>query len=266
MQPSGLLGQPALRCWNVRIGIRNELTRRASGEVTPCSLRVMSTSPEFVWQPSLLSAAQTVDVDRSFSDMRRIDLDPESWVEHAPEWVSGSDRLFEVILSTRIWQQRSRRMYDHQVLEPRLTAPWSLESGEPLLPPILEEIRLILSNRYERGFDSVGFNLYRDGRDSVAWHADRIRKEIENPVVALVSLGDTRKFLLRPKGGGKSTVFLLSRGDLLVTGGQTQRSWEHSVPKVAVAGPRISMAFRHGMDAAAYAGKRTEEPTTERPA
>lgn len=216
----------------------------------------MSSSPDFVWQPSLLSLAETVDEDRSFSALRRIDLDQESWVEHAPEWVSGSDRLFEEILSIRMWQQRSRRMYDRRVLEPRLTAPWSLESGEPLLPPILEEIRLILSERYQREFDSVGFNLYRDGRDSVAWHADRIRKEIENPVVALVSLGDTRKFLLRPKGGGKSRTFLLSRGDLLVTGGQTQRSWEHSVPKVALAGPRISLAYRHGMDRAAYAGKR----------
>jgi alkylated DNA repair dioxygenase AlkB len=119
---------------------------------------------------------------------------------------------------------------------------------------------MLLSERYGRQFDSVGFNLYRDGRDSVAWHADRISKEIDDPVVALVSLGDSRKFLLRPKGGGKSRAFLLSRGDLLVTRGKTQRTWEHSVPKVARAGPRISLAYRHGMDVAAYAGKRTQGP------
>jgi alkylated DNA repair dioxygenase AlkB len=137
-------------------------------------------------------------------------------------------------------------MYDQHVQEPRLTAPWSAHSGEPLVPTILEEIRVALSQRYERTFDSVGFNLYRDGRDSVAWHADRIPKEIEAPVVVLVSLGEPRKFLLRPTGGGSSRSFMLGRGDLLVTGGNTQRTWEHSVPKVSRAGPRISIAYRHG--------------------
>jgi alkylated DNA repair dioxygenase AlkB len=221
----------------------------------------MSSSPDLSWQPSLLAVGETVDVDRSFSRLQRIELDPESWVDHAPEWVSGSDRLFDQILTGRGWQQRSRHMYDRRVLEPRLTAPWSLGSGEPLEPPILEEIRRVLSDRYGREFDSVGFNLYRDGRDSVAWHADRIAKEIEDPIVALVSLGEPRKFLLRPKGGGKSRVFMLGRGDLLVTGGKTQRTWEHSVPKVALAGPRISLAYRHGMDPSVYAGKKVEEPT-----
>jgi alkylated DNA repair dioxygenase AlkB len=175
--------------------------------------------------------------------------------------VSGADRLFEQILSGRDWQQRSRYMYDQRVLEPRLTAPWTLESGQPLEPPILEDIRLLLSSRYGRTFDSVGFNLYRDGRDSVAWHGDRIAKEIVDPIVALIALGEPRKFLLRPKGGGGSRAFLLGRGDLLVTGGTTQRTWEHSVPKVPVAGPRISLAYRHGMDPSVYARKRTERPS-----
>ncbi|MGH2755985.1 MAG: alpha-ketoglutarate-dependent dioxygenase AlkB, partial [Actinomycetota bacterium] len=127
-------------------------------------------------------------------------------------------------------------------------------------PPIVEEMRVALSDRYAIVFDSVGFNLYRDGNDSVAWHGDKIRKEIEDPIVVLVSLGEPRRFLLRPKGGGRSHPFLLGRGDLLVTGGKTQRTWEHSVPKVAKAGPRISLAFRHGMDASAYASKKVVEP------
>ncbi len=218
----------------------------------------MSSSPNLVWQPSLLSISEPVEFDGSFTRLRRIPLDPESWVDHAPEWVSGSDRLFEEILNGRRWQQRSRHMYDKRVLEPRLTAPWSLESGEPLEPSILEGIRLVLCDRYGREFDSVGFNLYRDGRDSVAWHADRIAKEIEDPIVALVSLGEPRKFLLRPKGGGRSRAFLLGRGDLLVTGGKTQRTWEHGVPKVAMAGPRISLAYRHAVDPAVYERKRKE--------
>jgi alkylated DNA repair dioxygenase AlkB len=152
-------------------------------------------------------------------------------------------------------------MYDRRVVEPRLTAPWSLGSGVPLEPAILEEIRAFLSARYGVVFDSAGFNLYRDGRDSVAWHADRIEREIVDPVIALVSLGEPRRFLLRPRpprARGSSIRFELGRGDLLVTGGATTRSWEHSVPKVARAGPRISVAYRHGLDPRAYAGKRVE--------
>jgi alkylated DNA repair dioxygenase AlkB len=210
----------------------------------------MNDFPDLVWQPSLLAMDEAVDFDRSFTRLARIELDQDSWVDHAPGWVSGPDRLFEEVLGSRRWEQRSRRMYDQRVPEPRLTAPWNLESGESLEPPILEEIRVSLSTRYRRLFDSVGFNLYRDGQDSVAWHADRIPQEIDGPIVALVSLGEPRKFLLRPKGGGASRAFLLGGGDLLVTGGNTQRTWEHSVPKVRRAGPRVSLAYRHGLRSA----------------
>ncbi|MFL5799601.1 MAG: alpha-ketoglutarate-dependent dioxygenase AlkB [Actinomycetota bacterium] len=189
-----------------------------------------------------------VEIDRSFAGVERVLLDGESWVDHLPEWVSGADRLFEEVLSGRDWGQRSRRIYDQEVVEPRLTSGWNLRSGEPLEPPVLEEIRRALTERYGRVFDSVGFNLYRDGRDSVAWHGDRIRKEIADPIVALISLGAPRKFLLRPKGGGHAHAFVFGNGDLLVTGGRTQRAWEHSVPKVARAGPRISLAYRHDLE------------------
>ena len=217
----------------------------------------MTPSPDLIWQPSLLSAVDAVEIDRSFAGLRRVRLDQDAWVDHAPGWVSGSDLVFEEILTGREWSQRSRRMYDQTVQEPRLTAPWNANSGEPLSPPILEDIRRALSERYEREFDSVGFNLYRDGRDSVAWHADHIRKEVEDPIVALVSFGEPRKFMLRPKEGGASKSFILGRGDLLVTGGKTQRTWEHSVPKVARAGPRISLAYRHDMDPSVYARKKS---------
>src|SRR6266498_3139259 len=159
----------------------------------------MSSSPNLVWQPSLLSIGEPVEFDRSFTRFRRIHVDPESWVDHAPEWVSGSDPLFEEILNGRRWQQRSRHMYDKRVLEPRLTTPWSLESGEPLEPSILEGIRLVLCDRYGREFDSVGFNLYRDGRDSVAWHAARSPNEIEHMSVARCSPGAPGQFNLRPQ-------------------------------------------------------------------
>jgi alkylated DNA repair dioxygenase AlkB len=219
------------------------------------------SSQDIVWQPSLFSLGDEIDFDRSFSGVKRIQLDDDSWVDYASGWVTGADALFERIIETREWGQRRRQMYDQKVLEPRLTAPWNVRSGEPLEPPVLEEIRQVLSHRYERDFDSVGFNLYRDGRDSVAWHSDKIRKEVEDPIVVLVSLGEARRFLLRPKGGGRSTPFMLGNGDLLVTGGKSQRTWEHSVPKVAQAGPRISLAYRHGMDPNVYARKEIVEPT-----
>ncbi|MEA2461710.1 MAG: hypothetical protein QOH90_1887, partial [Actinomycetota bacterium] len=180
--------------------------------------------------------------------LERVQLDPESWVDYVPAWVSGADALFEHLVGSLTWGQRSRKMYDRTVQEPRLTSLWRASSGDPLEPPSLETMRKLLGERYEIEFDSVGFNLYRDGRDSVAWHGDRITKEIEKPIVVLVSVGEPRRFLMRPKGGGSSKAFSLGSGALLVTGGLSQRTWEHSVPKVAKAGPRISIAFRHHLD------------------
>ena len=218
----------------------------------------MGTTPDLNWQPTLFDTEEPA-FDEQFSSLQRIDLDPTAWVDYAPAWVNGSDELFSRVLEERDWGQRSRRMYDSRVVEPRLTAPWNVRSGEELRPRVLEDIRVALAGRYGIEFDSVGFNLYRDGNDSVAWHGDHIKKEIEEPLVALVSLGEPRRFLLRPREGGKSRAFMLGRGDLLVTGGLTQRTWEHSVPKVAKAGPRISLAYRHGLDPAAYAHKRKVE-------
>ena len=207
-------------------------------------------SAEFVWQPSLLDAGPEPAIDPSFAGAARIQLDRGSWIERVPGWVTGSDALFDVLLGAADWGQRTRKMWDQEVLEPRLTSSWRAESGRPLQPPILETMRRTLSDRYGVEFDSLGLNLYRDGRDSVAWHGDRIAKEIAEPLVAIVSVGEPRRFLLRPKarGGGLATRRLvLGRGELLVTGGATQRAWEHSVPKVASAGPRMSLTFRHGL-------------------
>src|SRR5262249_3790368 len=173
------------------------------------------------------------------------------WVDVGPGWVSGSDALFRTLVETLPWAQRTRFLYEQHRIEPRLTAGWHTGRG-PLEPPLLEEIRSSLSERYGVQFDSAGFNFYRDGRDSVAWHRDKIPARIHQPVVALISLGEPRRLLLRPRGGGASRPSMLGHGDLFVTGGETQRSWEHTVPKVAHAGPRISIAFRHGMDIRVY--------------
>jgi alkylated DNA repair dioxygenase AlkB len=138
-------------------------------------------------------------------------------------------------------------MYDREVDEPRLTSWQRIDHQTALAYRWLEDARGALSAHYDVQFDSVGFNYYRDGADSVAWHRDRIPAEVVDPVVALLSLGAPRTFLLRPREGGKSRAFRLGHGDLLVTGGQTQRRFEHSVPKVKSSGPRMSIAFRHGV-------------------
>jgi alkylated DNA repair dioxygenase AlkB len=207
------------------------------------------------FQPSLFDRTPA-ELDPTFAGVLRIHLDPTSWIDHARGWIRGSDTLFDEVLRSRSWAQRSRWMYEGRVQEPRLTAPWSLDAGRPLEPGILEVARRLLSARYGVLFDSAGFNLYRDGRDSVAWHVDKIEKTIVDPVIALVSLGEPRRFLVRPRGGGRSLAFHLGRGDLLVTGGTTNRTWEHCVPKVARAGPRISVAYRHGLDPRAYGAAR----------
>jgi alkylated DNA repair dioxygenase AlkB len=202
--------------------------------------------PALTWQPSLWAGHGT-SIDPAFRGLRRTQLDADSWVDYCPEWLSGSDGAFEELLGTAPWSQRRRWMYDRQVDEPRLTSWQPMDEATGNAYRWLEDARVALSAYYEVKFDSLGINLYRDGADSVAWHRDRIPPEIVDPVVALVSLGEPRTFLLRPQGGGRSRSFRLGHGDLLVTGGQAQRRFEHSVPKVKAAGPRMSLAFRHGV-------------------
>lgn len=187
------------------------------------------------WQPSLFSAPP--------AEISRVVLDDESWVDHAAGWMPDPDRLFDELVATLQWTGRDRVMYGRVVTEPRLTARWTPADGD--LPGPLGRARQDLSERYDVDFDSAGFNLYRNGADSVAWHRDRIPASIPRPVVALISLGSPRPFRVRPRGGGASVTFRLGHGDLLVTGGLTQRRWEHSVPKVRGAAPRMSAAFRH---------------------
>ncbi|MCW2549255.1 MAG: putative alkylated repair protein [Mycobacterium sp.] len=132
-------------------------------------------------------------------------------------------------------------MYDAMVMEPRLVTGWPLGSA----PAPVEALRSDLSRRYALTFDSVHVNLYRSGSDSVAWHGDTVRKVLLDPLVAIVSLGERRRFLLRPRGGRTARTFFLGGGDLLVMGGAAQHEWEHSVPKSVAAGPRMSVTFRH---------------------
>jgi alkylated DNA repair dioxygenase AlkB len=201
--------------------------------------------PDLSWQGSLLDDGPA-QVDVSFQGLRRIQLDDTSWIDVDLGWLRGSDELFAELVQTGRWGQREVHMYEKKVIEPRLTAGWDTDVDGAEMPAALRAISASLSDRYGVTFDRIWVNLYRDGRDSVAWHGDRIGRRTSETVVALVSLGSPRRFLLRPKGGGQSLRFVTRPGDLLVLGGTCQRTWEHSVPKSKRVGPRISVMFREG--------------------
>jgi alkylated DNA repair dioxygenase AlkB len=185
--------------------------------------------------------------DADFSAVERVDLDATSWVDVCAGWLTGADAVFADLVDQLAWRQRRGvPMYDQLVDEPRLTSWWDTTSGtaEPL--QILGDQRRALAGHYGIEFDSIGFNLYRDGDDSVAWHGDRHRHHVVEPIVAIVSVGARRTLRLRPRGGGASLGWDLGEGDLFVMGGRCQHDWEHSVPKVRhVVGPRLSITYRH---------------------
>jgi alkylated DNA repair dioxygenase AlkB len=171
-----------------------------------------------------------------------------AWVDHLPGWVEGSDEVLEVLLGDIGWRADRRQMYEREVAVPRLLRWYG---GDEQLPhPLLTSARDALNAHYgpELGepFVSAGMCLYRDGRDSVAWHGDRLgRGRSADTMVAIVSFGSSRPLLLRPVGGGEGLRFPLGHGDLVVMGGSCQRTWEHCIPKTTrPVGPRVSVQFR----------------------
>lgn len=202
------------------------------------------TRTDLAWQPSMLDGG-AIAIDPTFRAVRRHQLADGAWLDVVPGWCAGADGLFEQLLHDTPWAGHRVRMYERTLAEPRLTHRWLFGEGAPPPDP-LPEMAALLGARYGVAFTQVGANLYRDGADSVAWHGDRVARDLDEAVVALVSLGAVRPFRLRPTGGGVSVGLLPGPGDLLVMGGSCQRTWQHSVPKVrAAAGPRISIQFRH---------------------
>ena len=211
----------------------------------------------------------------------RVLLARGAWVDVQRGWLAGSAALFTRLAERVPWRAERRRMYDRTVDVPRLVCFYGEDAELP--DPALEACRDLLSEHYRaqlgEPFRTAGLCLYRDGRDSVAWHGDTIgRGSTEDTMVAIVSLGTARPLLLRPRGGnstggnrtggnrtggigavgnavagdtGSGGVssgplrYQLGHGDLLVMGGSCQRTWEHAVPKSArLTGPRISVQFR----------------------
>lgn len=170
-----------------------------------------------------------------------------AWVDLLPGWLGCADELHDRLLDVD-WQAERRQMYERVVDVPRLLRFY--DEHDPLPHPMLSAARDDLSEHYraELGerFATAGMCLYRDGRDSVAWHGDTIgRGRDEDTMVAIVSLGSSRDFLLRPRGGGATIRHRLGHGDLIVMGGSCQRTWEHAIPKTSrPVGARISVQFR----------------------
>ncbi|MDP2774876.1 MAG: alpha-ketoglutarate-dependent dioxygenase AlkB [Nocardioides sp.] len=184
---------------------------------------------------------------RSFDGLERRTLSDGAWVDVLRSWVPDADDIFTTMVSAVPWRAERRQMYDRVVDVPRLVYTYMI--GEELPHPVLTEARDALTEHYlpELGepFRTAGCCYYRDGRDSVAWHGDTIgRGSTHDTMVAIVSVGDPRRLCLRPRGGGASIAIEMGHGDLVVMGGTCQRTWEHAVPKVASAGPRISIQFR----------------------
>lgn len=179
--------------------------------------------------------------------LERHHLGQGAWVDVLRSWLPAPDDVMSTLVEQVPWRAERRQMYDRLVDVPRLLHTYMI--GEELPHPVLTQAREALSEHYlpELGepFRTAGCCYYRDGRDSVAWHGDTIgRGSTQDTMVAIVSVGDPRKLHLRPRGGGESRVFETGHGDLLVMGGSCQRTWEHAVPKVAQAGPRLSVQFR----------------------
>jgi alkylated DNA repair dioxygenase AlkB len=201
-----------------------------------------------VVQGSLFDLTDDIGLAALGPTILRQQLGRGAWIDVLPGWLRGADALFEELVESVPWHGERRQMYERVVDVPRLLSFY--DETDPLPHPVLTQAREALNAHYgaELGepFCTAGMCLYRDGKDSVAWHGDTIgRGRSEDTMVAIVSLGAPRSLLLRPRGGGATTKNQLGHGDLIVMGGSCQRTWEHCIPKTArPVGPRISIQFR----------------------
>ena len=162
-------------------------------------------------------------------------------------------RLFDEMMAVTPWRHEIASVMGRRVPIPRLTA-WHGEAGyvysgirmipAPWNAPLLE-IKAVAEACAGHAFNSVLLNLYRDGRDSVSWHADNEPGLGRDPVIASVSLGATRRFQMKHRRREERLALDLPHGSCLVMAGATQHHWLHQVPKTSrPVGPRINLTFR----------------------
>lgn len=184
------------------------------------------------------------------AEVERLWLDDTAWVDVARGWLPDADVVYEEVLEKSAWQESKIFRYERWVTEPRLTA-WS---GGRYAHPALVEAQKRLQVQYKVRFDGFGLAYYRNGADGQAFHRDRDMKWCENTIIALVTLGAARPWLLRPRSNryahelehhGATHDLRPAGGDLIVMGGTCQLGWEHSVAKFATpVGGRISAQWR----------------------
>lgn len=190
-----------------------------------------------------LFGREAPDFDSTFSRLNRIDLAGDAWLEFVPNWLRGHQELFDQLVRGTRFRSEQRLMYEKMVTVPRLYAVLGQDGP---IPPVVVRMQSAIAQRYGESFPNISLGYYRSGQDSVAFHGDYVARTLPRALVATVSVGAPRRFLLRPTGGGTSLSFNLGSGDLLVMGGTCQRTWQHAIPKSRVVGeqPRIAIMFR----------------------
>lgn len=194
--------------------------------------------------------------------LRRTELEHGAWLELQEGWLGASEaaELRAALQRELAWEQRHIVLFGKRVLQPRLIA-WAgalpyRYSGQTLEPrqwpralcPQIEELCARVASQAGAAFNHVLVNRYRDGGDSMGYHADAEPELGPDPVVATLSLGATRRFQLRAQGaprGERALTLALSDASLLVMGGTCQRYYRHAVARESGAvGERISLTFR----------------------
>ncbi len=212
-------------------------------------------------QIPLFGTADAPHMTRPLASLERITLEHGAWLDVGREFLLGHAALFELLHRRMAWKTESRVMYDRTVEVPRR---YALIEDAGAVHPVLAAVRRALDVHYATSFERLGVALYRDGRDSVAWHGDYVARRMREALVATISVGAPRKFMLRPTGGGPSTALSLGWGDLVVMGGTAQRTYQHAIPKVARADPRIAIMFRPSWNEAdATYGTDDDAPPTD---
>jgi alkylated DNA repair dioxygenase AlkB len=160
--------------------------------------------------------------------------------------VDLAEKWFAELRETVPWKAERRRMYDREVDVPRLTAHYRLGPDDAPPPAAIRTAAEHAIAKTGVDFNSVGLNLYRDGRDSVAPHNDHLNELVEGFPIALLSLGGTRRMTIRAKEAPRRPLHVdLAPGSLLLMSYATQLHYTHGVPKTREpVGPRISVVFR----------------------
>lgn len=193
-------------------------------------------------QRSLLDDGSVVP-DTTFGARRRVELGAGAWLDAVPAWLGGSDTLFETLLTGCRWVPPAPSGYEPRLVRPGLRAVGLRLDDDSPVGVALAPVAAAIADRYQVRIRSAAATLLRAGREGIPWHGHRRVRRLPAATVAVVSLGAPRRFLLRPRAGGRSARFDVGRGDLLVMGGTCQRTWLHALPTVRQAGSRIDVTF-----------------------